>query len=114
MGYDNTDSGALFINDRKEKDTHPDYRGTININGKDYWISAWVKSPRDSSKEDFLSLSVTAKDDNRQQTRSTNSQQSSDSKDFLARNKAKADTHRPQQPPASQADYDSFDEEIPF
>lgn len=28
-------SGAIFKNDRKEKETHPDYTGIINVAGKD-------------------------------------------------------------------------------
>lgn len=39
--YDN--SGAIFRNDRKEKDTHPDHTGQATIAGVNYWISAWVK-----------------------------------------------------------------------
>ena len=38
--YDNTNSGALFRNDRKEKETQPDLRGKINVDGKDFYISA--------------------------------------------------------------------------
>jgi hypothetical protein len=34
-------TGSLFINDRKEKDSHPDYSGTLNVEGKEYWLSMW-------------------------------------------------------------------------
>lgn len=57
--YDNTDRGALFRNDRKEQPNHPDYRGSLNVDGVDYWISAWLK---ESAKGKFMSLSVKPKD----------------------------------------------------
>ena len=56
MSYDNTNSGALFKNTRKDSDKHPDYKGTINVEGKDYDIAAWL---RESKKgERFMSLKV--------------------------------------------------------
>ena len=62
--YDNTDRGGLWINKRKEKDTHPDYTGSINVGGVDYWLSAWKKySP--NSGEAFLSISIKKKDEQR-------------------------------------------------
>lgn len=64
MAYDNTNSGALFKNDRKEKESHPGYTGTVNIEGKEYWISAWVK---DGAKGKFFSLAFKPKDGQRQQ-----------------------------------------------
>lgn len=39
----NDNSGALFANDKREKDTHPTHTGTATIAGVDYWVSAWVK-----------------------------------------------------------------------
>lgn len=48
-------SGVLFKNDRKEKDTHPDYKGRIDIGGTEYWLSAWLK---DGAKGKFMSLAV--------------------------------------------------------
>jgi hypothetical protein len=36
-------SGSLFKNNRKEKDTHPDYTGNCMINGKEMRMSAWLK-----------------------------------------------------------------------
>lgn len=66
MAYDNTNSGMLRKNDRKEKDSHPDYRGIINVNGTDYWLSAWLKVGKEGSKlegEKYFSLSVQEKED---------------------------------------------------
>lgn len=59
--YDNTNSGILSKNDRREKDTHPEYTGTINVDGVDYWLSAWVKERKDGSGK-FFSLSVRPKE----------------------------------------------------
>lgn len=66
MAYDNTNSGMLRKNDRKEKDSHPDYRGVINVGGTDYWLSAWLKVGKEGSKmagEKFFSLSVQPMED---------------------------------------------------
>ena len=43
MQYDNRNTVVIFKNNKKEKETHPDYRGTVNVEGKEYEISLWVK-----------------------------------------------------------------------
>lgn len=58
--YDDTNRGVLFKNDRKESDNHPDYKGNINIDGVDCWLSAWIKTSKSGQK--FMSLSVNPKD----------------------------------------------------
>lgn len=64
MSYDNTNSGVLFKNDRKEKDNHPDYQGSINVDGKEMWLSAWIKT---GAKGKFMSLAVKPKEQQQQQ-----------------------------------------------
>ncbi len=47
MAYEHKpNSGTLFPNDRKEKETHPDFKGSCKIDGVDYWVSGW-KNERD-------------------------------------------------------------------
>lgn len=57
--YDNTNRGALFKNDRKESDNHPDYTGKLNVGGVDYWLSAWIKEGKSGK---FMSLSIKEQD----------------------------------------------------
>lgn len=55
MAYEQKDmSGTLFVNDRKDKDTHPDRTGTALIDGVEYWVSGWLKQGK---KGPFLSMS---------------------------------------------------------
>jgi hypothetical protein len=61
MAYDNTNSGILSRNERKEKDTHPDHTGQLNVEGVDYYVSAWIKERKDGTGK-FFSLSIKRKD----------------------------------------------------
>jgi hypothetical protein len=52
-------SGSLWVNDRKEKDTHPDRTGTVKIRGQEFFISGWLKET--SAGKKYLSLSFKPK-----------------------------------------------------
>jgi len=63
--YDNTNSGALFENQKREKPSHPHLRGSCVIKTPDgelveYWVSAWQKTSKGG--DDFFSLSFQMKD----------------------------------------------------
>lgn len=60
IAYEQRDnSGSLFPNDRKETEKHPDWTGTIRVDGKDYWLSGWTKQ---GSRGEFYSLAVKPKE----------------------------------------------------
>lgn len=63
MSYDNTNRGSIWKNDRKEKDTHPDFTGTLNVNGEEFWVSAWKRKPDANPKAPALSFSVKPKEE---------------------------------------------------
>ena len=63
--YDNTNRGALFINQRRETDKHPHFQGQVDVEGVEYWISAWkhkIENGGDRDGELMLSLSVQLKE----------------------------------------------------
>lgn len=50
MEYDNTNTGASFKNDSKTEDWHADFRGSVNVDGVDYWIDNKWNPPKDGKK----------------------------------------------------------------
>jgi hypothetical protein len=67
MAYETKDnSGSVFQNERKEKDTHPDRTGQAKIGGVDYWVSGWIKQDRNGKP--YLSLAFKPKEGARTQS----------------------------------------------
>lgn len=54
-------SGSMFVNTKKEKDTHPDRNGTALIGGVEYWVSGWIKETKSGDK--WLSLAFKPKEE---------------------------------------------------
>jgi hypothetical protein len=64
MAHDNTNRGAVWKNRKKEQDTHPDFTGSLNVDGVEYWVSAWKRKEGASEKAPALSFSIKPKEDN--------------------------------------------------
>lgn len=61
MAYEIRDnSGSMFKNRRKEKDSHPDMTGEIMVEGKLYWFNAWRKV--DKNNNPWYSFAVKPKE----------------------------------------------------
>jgi hypothetical protein len=61
MAYEQRDGqGSLFKNDEKKTEKHPDYRGDCMIDGKKFWLSAWIKTGKNGK---FMSLALQPKED---------------------------------------------------
>ena len=86
--YDNTNRGSIWPNDRmREGKKDPEFTGSLNVDGVEYWVSAWKRKPDANPKAPSLSFSVNRKDENR--------------------------APNPQSQPAQDAELD-FDDSIPF
>jgi hypothetical protein len=65
MEYDNTNRGSIWKNEKKDTDKHPDFTGSLNVEGVEYWVSAWKRKEGASAKAPALSFQVKPKEDKR-------------------------------------------------
>lgn len=54
-------SGAMFVNDKKESETHPDRKGSAMIGGVEYWVNGWINESKSGTK--YMSLKFSPKDE---------------------------------------------------
>lgn len=59
MSYDNNLRGVLFKNKDKQGQ-QPDYKGHCEINGQQFWMDAWIKTPK-AGGDKFMSVSLKPK-----------------------------------------------------
>jgi len=60
--YDDSNRGAIWPIDRKKSDRHPDYTGRGNVDGVEYYISAWA-TDGSNPKAPSLRFSFTPKEE---------------------------------------------------
>lgn len=103
MAYDETNRGALFKEEEKKTENHPDYKGKINVNGQDFWLSAWIKVA-DSGRK-YMSLSVQPKEQQAKHGNSAPARKSSAPGSAKSYGSAGRDTG---------TGFDDMDDDIPF
>jgi hypothetical protein len=57
--YDNTNRWTLNKNKEKRDEGDKDYNGSVNIDGKEYWLNGWIKNGKNGA---FISGTVKAKE----------------------------------------------------
>ena len=92
--YDNNLTGVLFVNDKQGNEKRPDWKGSAEIDGVNYWVSGWA---RESARGPLISLKLEKKE---QQT-------------AAQKPASTAPAYVPQAAPAPSGKSDDFDE-IPF
>lgn len=88
--YDNTNRGSIWKNEKKEKDSHPDFTGSLNVEGREFWVSAWKRKPDAKEKAPALSFTIKPKEE--------------------AQEKPQAKQEKPQ----AKGRFDDFDSDVPF
>lgn len=101
--YDDTNTGALFINDKGDNDKRPDRKGKLNVEGVEYQISGWLRTPKSGGAQ-FLSLKVERSDKQQAQGRDRTPQDAY----------KQPSGQRPATPPAKPSFEEAFDEPPPF
>ena len=83
MAYEIRDmTGSLFDNGaRKKKDSHPDRSGTAMIDGREYWVSGWLK--KDKNGKPWLSLAFKLKGEKQLQPTTSRMQPKGPARDDL-------------------------------
>lgn len=61
--YDDTNRGSIWKNERKTKDTHPDFTGTLNVEGREYFFDAWKRKEGAGPKAPALTFRIKPKDE---------------------------------------------------
>lgn len=119
--YDRTNSGLLAKNDKQGNESRPDYRGSINVDGREYWLSAWIKQGREGTKlagQKYMSLSVKPKDEQAAyasapaQAAAPAPRMTQDQRDAIAI-RERADRER-QAAAKPKTNFDDIDDDIPF
>ena len=63
--YDNNNSGAMFKNAEATTENHPVYKGSVEVDRKDYFVAGWVNEIKngENAGKKYLKLKFTPKEE---------------------------------------------------
>ena len=69
MAYDNSNTIAVFKNDKKGNEKAPDYRIVLNVEGQDYTGGLWLRESEKVGK--YMSGQISKKDDQKPESKTS-------------------------------------------
>ena len=60
---DKDNEGAIWGNQKKTTDKHPDFTGNAVVDGVEYWVSAWKRKPDANPKSPSLKFKFEKKEE---------------------------------------------------
>lgn len=60
--YDNSNRGSIWKNEDRKSDAHPQFKGSAEVGGVEYWVSGWLRKPDANPKAPAMSFSFTPKE----------------------------------------------------
>ena len=61
MEYDNTNKGAAWNVDHKQEEWHADAKGSLNVEGKEYWLDVMVNRDKTNPKAPDFKFNLRSK-----------------------------------------------------
>lgn len=66
MAYDNTNRGAMWPNGDKLTERHPDFKGSLDVGGRQYWVSGWRRKENANPAAPAITFTIEAKQQDRE------------------------------------------------
>jgi hypothetical protein len=112
--YDNSNRGSVWKNEDRKSDSHPQFKGSAEVDGVEYWVSGWLRKPAANPKAPAMNFSFSVKENQPHsqppQQRPTNQNANGSQKSPYANT-----PHGNSQAPQQQGGFDTdFDDDIPF
>ena len=60
--YDNSNRGSIWKNEDRKSETHPQFKGSAEVGGVEYWVSGWLRKAGGNPMAPAMSFSFTAKE----------------------------------------------------
>ena len=60
--YDNNNRGSIWKNKDRQKETQPQFKGSAEVNGVEYWVAGWLRKADANPMAPAMSFRFEAKE----------------------------------------------------